>query len=90
MTEGIQMTAWLVAGLKDSGFTTEQIQALGAAMANSGVDPFAQSYAHGMVRAYSEFGPDGVKMQILYLLMNLSKWKGEEARESKKVLRAIK
>jgi pyruvate carboxylase len=88
--EGIEMPLWLSKALGESGFTEAQIEALRLAMRNSWVDHYAKSYAHGMMRAYQEFGIEGIKTNITYLLMNLGHWKGPEARAVKKILRAIK
>jgi hypothetical protein len=63
------------------------IEALLKAMENAKVDPWANSHARGIHRAYLEYGVDGIKMNTLYLLGNLGKWRGEEARIAKKILR---
>lgn len=47
----------------------------------------AQAYARGMTQSYMEFGIDGLKTQTQYLLINLSGWRGDEAREAKKTLK---
>lgn len=64
----------------------EVIDALKIVMLHSDSNPYAQTYAHGMTRSLDEFGVHGVKVQTLYLLNNLQQWKGEDARNSKKIL----
>jgi hypothetical protein len=88
--DGVLLTQPLAQNLLRDGFTADQIKALTAAMVSSKVDIYAQSYALGMERAYSEYGVEGVKTNIIYLMLNLKRWNGEEARWAKKVLRAIK
>ena len=81
----------LLAYLKGNGVSDEIVRALTLAMNHSDVDPYAQSYAHAMTQALDEFGEthglQSIKTQVLYMLGNMAKWKGEEARESKKILK---
>jgi hypothetical protein len=86
---GVVMKDWLADGLKKGGFTEEQINALRIAMSNSGLDPYAESYARGMHSSFEIHGVPGVKHNILYLLDNMRMWKGEEARNCKAILRKI-
>lgn len=50
-------------------------------------DPSGIAYARHMERAYDEYGIDGVKAQVQYLLLYLEQWQGEDAKVSKKILR---
>lgn len=87
--EGIVMSNAVMSGLLKAGWTVEQIMALALAMKRSGIDPYAKSYAHGMDRAFEEYGEEGVKLQVSYMLLNLKQWKGQEARDCKLVLRGL-
>jgi hypothetical protein len=89
-TDGIQLSVNVQHGLRKGGVDEKIIFALEVAMAYSGVDTYAKSYAHGMDRAFDEFGVEGVYFNVLYLLMNLGKWKGEQARETKAILKKWK
>jgi hypothetical protein len=77
----------LLAFLQANGVSEEVRQAITAAMKNSDVDPYAQSYAHSMTDSYEEYQLNGIKTQVLYMLGNMSKWKGDEARDAKKLLK---
>lgn len=81
----------LLAYLKGVGVSDDVVQALTKAMNHSDVDPYAQSYAHAMTQALDEYGEsDGlrsIKVQVMYMLNNMGQWKGEEAREAKKILK---
>ncbi len=75
MQEGITMPSWLEQCLVEDGkFDSKQIWALRLAMANSGVNAHAKSYAHGMAGAFNQFGIEGVIRNIEYLLINLRGW----------------
>jgi hypothetical protein len=50
----------------------------------------AGAYAHGMEAAYHSYGVEGVKTQVLYLLSNLARWRGDQARATKAVLKRFK
>jgi len=58
------------------------------AVINDCKDPYAQTYARAAMTAAVQYGTEGLKMQVRYILGNVSQWKGEIARESKKVMRA--
>lgn len=88
--DGIVLSKKVQDGLRKEGVDENIIFALEVAMAYSGVDTYAKSYAHGMERAYDEYGVEGVHFNVLYLLMNLGDWKGEQARETKKILKKWK
>jgi len=51
-------------------------------------DPYAQTYARAAMKASIEYGVEGLKTQVLYILGNVSNWRGETAREAKKVMKA--
>jgi hypothetical protein len=87
---GIVMSDRLRSALRDKQISTEIIAALEVAMLNSGVDPSAKSYAHGMEPAFDQYGVEGVHMNVLYMLGNLGRWSGHEARATKKVLKRWK
>lgn len=84
---GAALSDQLASKLARANVPKEVITALRAAMAHSDVDPYAQTYAQAMTKSYEGYGVDGVKHQVMYLLLNLAKWKGDEARDSKKILR---
>lgn len=88
--DGITISKKVQDGLRRGGVDEKIIFALEVAMAYSGIDTYAKSYAHGMERAFDEFGVEGVHFNVLYLLMNLGKWKGDQARETKKILKKWK
>lgn len=50
-------------------------------------DESFRAYGRGMERAASEYGIEGVKMQVMYLLSNGRTWLGAGAPEAKKVLK---
>ena len=51
-------------------------------------DPYALSYLHHVDdQIYHQYGNHGIAVQLLYCLNNMQSWKGEEAREIKKVLK---
>jgi len=52
-----------------------------------GLAGYALSYLNALDQAYVQYGIEGVKTQILYILNNLSWWRGPEAREAKKILK---
>lgn len=83
---GAMMSNELSVGLAKANVPKEVIDALRKAIEEAAVDPYALSYAHGMTKSFNQYGVDGVKMQVMYLLNNLSKWKGEDARNAKKIL----
>lgn len=72
------------------GVSEEIVNALDTAMKNSAVDPNAFAYAIGMYESYATYGAYGVHTNMLYMMNNMSKWKGDEARETKKILKKWK
>ena len=52
-------------------------------------DPYAQTYLRELNTARQLYGERGVKTQILYALNNMATWKGDNAREVKKVFKAF-
>lgn len=87
---GIVLSDDMASKLRLNGFTANQIRALRLAMGNSAVDVTALAYSNGIERSFEEYGIEGVKMNIMYLLTNLRGWNGQEAREAKAILRTIK
>jgi hypothetical protein len=49
-------------------------------------DCYAIAYLNKIPDAINIDGTDGFKVQILYILNNLRTWKGENARQAKKVM----
>lgn len=84
---GAMMSEELEVGLAKVKVPKEVIDALKLAMLHSDCDGYAQSYAHGMTTSFHQFGIPGVKFQVMYLLLNMGKWRGEDARNAKKLLR---
>lgn len=52
-------------------------------------DPAALAYLHGIRDSVLDFGTEGLRTQLLYFLTNTCFWRGELAREVKKVMRAF-
>lgn len=77
----------LTIAMLKAGVSRDVMVALSNAMENSCVDPYAHSHARGIYGAHGLYGVDGVRLNVLYMLGNLGKWQGEEARVSKKVLK---
>lgn len=50
--------------------------------------PYAQTYLRALPLSYNEYGDDGVRVQLLYVLSNLQTYRGENAREIKKIFKA--
>lgn len=50
--------------------------------------PYARAYADAAMQASLEFGMQGLKVQVLHILSNLSTWRGDLARETKKFMKA--
>lgn len=74
--------------LQASGIPSDVIEALLKAVSEGLLsrDPSANAYARSMELSYDDYDLDGVKMQILYLLLYLKSWTGDEARAAKKLL----
>ena len=52
-----------------------------------GHDPYADAYIDALPIAWSRHGVEGARVQLLYILNNLTYWRGAVAREAKKVMR---
>lgn len=50
-------------------------------------DAYAQSYLDAIPQSIEEYGKEGLRVQLLYVLENCRSWKGEQAREIKKFAR---
>ena len=50
-------------------------------------DPYALTYLQAISQAGEEYGDRGVGVQLLYCLNNMQTWRGETARETKKVFK---
>lgn len=85
---GISSTPVFEESLTKLGVSEEVIRALRRALVQATVERGSSHYyARSMPRAVDDYGMEGLKMQIQYLLLYLAQWQGEEARASKKVLR---
>ena len=84
---GVQMTRTLRIGLVADGVPAAIVDALATAMLNAGVDRTAQVYANAMDDAFRDYQVHGVKTQVLYMLLNMSRWQGEQAKTAKKLLK---
>ena len=51
-------------------------------------NPYALAYLQSMAQAEAEGGEHGKKVQVMYAVSNMAGWRGDVAREVKKVLRA--
>lgn len=85
----LRMTDWLRAAMVKENVANTVINALETALKamRDSINPSAVAYAGSMDRAYAEFQLDGLKYQVMYLMINVADWKGEEAAAVKKVLR---
>jgi hypothetical protein len=50
---------------------------------------YAITYIDAVPRAYHEYGVEGVRVQILYILGNLRPWRGTEAKTVRQTLMTI-
>ena len=50
-------------------------------------DPYALTYLQAIPQAIKEYGDRGFGVQLLYCLNNMQTWRGEIARETKKVFK---
>ena len=50
---------------------------------------YARAYCEAARQSYDEYGEEGLKTQILYILNNCSSWRGEQARAIKAELKAM-
>jgi hypothetical protein len=90
---GPMMSDELAVQLAKAKVPKEVIDALRIAMLNASVNTYALTYAHAMTKSFQSRGEDGelfgirgVQSQVMYMLNNMQAWKGEEARECKKIL----
>ena len=51
-------------------------------------DPYAQAYLKAIPESIELGGSDAFQVQLLYAQCNMASWRGEQAREVKKVIRA--
>ena len=58
-----------------------------AAQSKSDYAPYALTYIHNIPLAIAEYGGEGLKSQLNYVLANLNGWRGEKAKESKTVIK---
>lgn len=87
-TNGIIADPDFLSALAMNGVSDAVVNALQHAMAHSGVDVQARAYARGMAVSFEEFHLRGVRHQVLYMVTNMGRWQGADAREAKKILRA--
>lgn len=50
-------------------------------------DPYAQNYLRAIPDSIEEYGKEGFKIQLSYALNNMRRWRGDAAKEAKKVLK---
>lgn len=88
LSESAEPLGELKAMLIANGVAGEVVEALLSAIrgANTTSNTPAKVYANHMLLAYSEYGLPGIVSQVMYLLLNLKSWSGEEARQAKKTL----
>lgn len=67
----------------------EAIKAVLEECPDRGTCAYAKTYARATMDAVTRFGKEGLRVQVLYILSNLRCWRGERAREVKKVLKAF-
>ena len=85
-SSGTKMSEIFKQDLRDDGVPENVIEALRVAMESITSGP-AYAYAHAMERSFAEYGIEGVKYQVMYMLTNAGSWKGESARICKKILK---
>jgi hypothetical protein len=56
-------------------------------VAKEAKDPYAQAYLDALDRSIEEGGVRGLRSQLLYVACNLNYWRGENARETKKIFK---
>ena len=85
----VSNTQTLRAKLKTANVPDDVIAAIETAIEGAvrTKDPSASAYARHMETAFDEYQLEGVKTQVMYLLINLGKFQGEEARMCKKLLK---
>jgi hypothetical protein len=50
-------------------------------------DPYAKAYANAAMESALQYGQHGLKVQCLYIVTNLTHWRGELAKQVRTVLR---
>ena len=50
-------------------------------------NPAAKAYLNALPEAVEEYGSKGFYVQLLYVSVNLATWRGDNAREAKKVIK---
>jgi hypothetical protein len=85
---GVVMSKTLQEKLRSIKVEEEVIEALKISMLHmtSEMSVSGWTYANAMERAFHEWGYTGIKMQVMYMLLYLKQWQGEEARQAKKIL----
>lgn len=88
LSESAEPLGELKAMLIANGVAGEVVEAILSAIrgANTTSNTSAKVYANHMLLSYTEYGLEGVASQVMYLLLNLKSWTGEEARQVKKLL----
>ena len=51
-------------------------------------NPHARAYLEAIPLANTEFGSEGVRVNVMYALSNMGTWRGENARKAKVILKA--
>ena len=54
-------------------------------VAKNANNPYAQTYINAVEQSIAEYGIEGLKTQLLYIKCNLGSWRGESARQTKKI-----
>jgi len=68
-------------------FTTKDLtKAVKAALVEC-KNPYAQTYLRAIPLSALEYGKEGIQVQLLYCLSNMQTWRGETARQCKKVMK---
>lgn len=71
-------------------FTDTDMQSLVSAIVTAKSeckDPYAQAYLDAIDQSMCYYGNDGLKTQLLYILNNMQYWRGDAARQVKKVFK---
>lgn len=87
-SDGIGMSPELAAGLKAIMVPKEIVEDIRTIMINTKRGSSSYAHARGMDAAWEEYGIEGVRANLMYMLADMKYWKGEEARKVKKVLNA--
>lgn len=54
---------------------------------NECTDQYALSYIHGISLAFRDYGDHGADTNLLYAITNMSRWRGEKAKECKTIFK---